>query len=407
MSPISFQPSPAFKASAQNLSMSAANKEASVGSLTPSAGGGVSATLKNGVTSLLKGLGDSLLNAARMTRSGLASVSTTFSSAQPTGVKPQENAGDRHAMVAGGVAGVAVLAVASQVGEVASTVVEMSHAEVIKGGIEILSLKSEVIAKAMETAMPTLETGLSALGVGLGVYNLASGLNSAASAAMCVSRSEGLKSAATVLTAIPTTSSHEASQVKQMIDDLSFCQKENACRATDKAISGALDVAAGTASLVSAGLTAGLAAPIVAVAGWAIGSMVKTGLAIYRGTQTSETKDIQREHISKRLEDGLKQLQFKAANDVPLAASDKAMLVALKSVGLVDKHIDIHADLSPKTTAVLHGLTSEHLENSFTKETETLRKEDSKIAAGVLNGIAAVKSFFGTASSAATSGVSG
>jgi len=287
------------------------------------------------------------------------------------------------------------------------SVVEMSHAEVVKSGVEILSLKSEVVAKALETAMPALEAGMSALTVGLGVYNLAKGLNSAASAAMCVSRSEGLKSAPAALSAIPTTSKADASQVKQMIDDLSFCQKENACRAKDQAVSGAMDVMAGTATLVSAGLTAGIAAPIVAVGAWALGSMVKTAVAIYRGTQSSEAKDVQREQISKRLDEGLKGLQFKAANEIPLSCSDKTMLVALQSVGLVDKNIDIHADLSPKTITVLYGVTSEHLENSFTKETETLRKEDSKIAAGVLNGISAVKSFFGGSSPASAAGVTG
>ncbi|NBV83651.1 hypothetical protein EBR57_05975 [bacterium] len=165
---------------------------------------------------------------------------------------------------------------------------------------------------------------------------------------------------------------------KQLGDDLKMAADLNRLRGKDKAICGAIDIAVGTATLVAGAASSGAATPFAGLIGWGAGQVAKNGLRAYRGSQDTQANQVQREHLTKRLEHHA----TTAAADVASALKEgkgitednQARIKAFQAAGLVSSKIDI-TKASPALLQQLEKITPEKIEQKFTANTETLTPE--------------------------------
>jgi hypothetical protein len=117
-----------------------------------------------------------------------------------------------------------------------------------------------------------------------------------------------------------------------------------------------------------AAATHGVSALVVPLVAWGVASAVKTAIQI--GNAPSPEASRQRDDVTERLTQGLESLKDKISTGQTLDAKDKGMMIALQSVGLIDKKTDIN-DLSGVGKS-LAGITKDHIEEHFTKGPDSI-----------------------------------
>jgi|GEM_PF-2307088 len=222
-----------------------------------------------------------------------------------------------------------------------------------------------------EKALEGLEKVGHLMGTALGVTAILSGVRDLAGAARCYSRASHLDSCAKQM---DTNSPIQ----KQLANDLKTCADLNRLRGKDKAICGAIDVAVGTSTLVAGALSSGAAAPFAGLIGWGAGQVAKNSLRAFRTGQDTPAQQVQREHISHRLNDHVNvaktEVTASLADGKPISSDTQARLKAFQSVGLISSKTDI-SKASPALAKQLASITPEKIESKFTENTETLIPE--------------------------------
>lgn len=248
-------------------------------------------------------------------------------------------------------------------------------AGIVKGSVEMGGEILEKMGPAMEKAMPILEKSIMGLGVGLGAIAIYNGVKDLAEAYSCHTRSTSLTQAAFMIQGLAVNGND--SDVQQLQKDLQFCATSNTDRAKDLAISGALDISVGVINVAMAAATHGVSALVVPLVAWGVASAVKTAIQI--GNAPSSEASHQREVVTERLTQGLESLKDKISTGQTLDAKDKGMMIALQSVGLIDKKTDLN-DVSGVGKS-LAGITKDHIEEHFTKGPDSIDLKSGSMVA--------------------------
>jgi len=225
----------------------------------------------------------------------------------------------------------------------------------------------EKVGVAVDFVVPALKVAANGLMGAVGGVSIALGLREINKAASCFNRADALGSTETkgALEGLKAGASEsDQKEISQLMDDLKFCEDSNRTKAKDKAISGVIDTVLGATTLLGA-CTGGVALPVV-VGLYVVGYAAKGALRICRGMQ--QPKGVEKP-IEQRLEKNIASLQNKIKNGEALDVKDKALLVGLKSVKLLDPKMNIHQSLTDDLKSTILSLGHEDVNNKFTGQT--------------------------------------
>ena len=335
----------AFNSLCHSVSNSGAKVSDAMVTAATSTAGSVSSTIQTAGEQVSSAMG-SVVTAAISTAGSVSStiqtsgakVSTAMGNAMPSGAKVSKTidlAGER-------IAELSLLAEGIKI----TTKLSMKYAA---PGLEHLGEVGQKALEGFEKAAPLLGTAIGVVSLAIGVKEAYKGINAYTRARNLDSSidSGAIKRLTNDIETLPGSKT-DKEECAQLLKDLTFSVENNYTRAGDKAKLAAIEIASGTIVVALYAGTGGL--HVFGSLGIMAGTMAAKSLVTHhRGAQETTTLKEQRDKTTERLTKKLGEIQTKITTNTPLSQSDKLMLEALKSVGLLSKQTDVSGDLSTQS----------------------------------------------------------